>query len=96
MLNGMTAKIAISLPDEIVAHARAEVRKRAATSVSAWMAKAARAQAMADDLDAMLQEMLAETGGPLTAAEKRWADKVWSGKGPVPPPPPRPRRRKRT
>ncbi|HEX4381435.1 MAG TPA: hypothetical protein VH083_00720 [Myxococcales bacterium] len=35
---------------------------------------------MSDDLDSLLDEMLRETGGPLTPDEKAWADAALSGK----------------
>ena len=68
------AKIAISLPEPLVAHARQQVRRGRATSVSAYVAKAVAAQAENDDLSAMLDEMLAASGGPMTRAERAWAD----------------------
>lgn len=75
MLPGMTsAKIAISLPEPLVAHARKQVRRGRATSVSAYIAKAVAAQAENDDLSAMLDAMLAASGGPMTRAERGWAD----------------------
>jgi Arc/MetJ-type ribon-helix-helix transcriptional regulator len=70
-----TAKLAISLPARLAEHARRAVRTGRAASVSAYLAKALEAQVMQDDLDAMLDEMLAETGGPPTAAERRRAER---------------------
>jgi Arc/MetJ-type ribon-helix-helix transcriptional regulator len=69
-----TTKIAVSLPRELVDGARRAVRRRSARSVSAYVADALRAKAKLDDLATLLDEMLAETGGPLTAAETRAAD----------------------
>src|SRR4051794_8368619 len=72
---GMTAyaKIAVSLPLQAAEHARRAVRAGRATSVSAYVAEAIENKAKLDDLAALLGEMLAETGGPPSAAERRWA-----------------------
>lgn len=74
-MTGMTrAKIAVSLPPELVAKAQRAVQEGRAASVSAYVAMALQNQAINDDLLGMLDEMLAETGGPLTAPERRAAD----------------------
>ena len=74
---GMTAsKLAISLPAALVARARRAVDKGRAASVSAYIAAALEEKTKHDDLAELLQEMLAQTGGPLTAAERRSADKA--------------------
>jgi hypothetical protein len=73
----MTAtKIAVSLPDVLVSRARRAVAQGRAESVSAYIASALVEKAKLDDLGALLKEMLAETGGPLTPAERRAADDV--------------------
>jgi Arc/MetJ-type ribon-helix-helix transcriptional regulator len=78
MLHGMTAeKIAVSLPPEAVARARAAVKEGRAASVSAYVAAALDEKAKLDDLRSMLDEMLAETGGPLTARERRAAARAF-------------------
>lgn len=71
-----TAKIAISLPTALAERARTAVRKGRAASVSAYVAAALEEKAKLDDLASLLDEMLAESGGPLTAAERRAADKA--------------------
>jgi Arc/MetJ-type ribon-helix-helix transcriptional regulator len=71
-----TAKIAISLPAALAKRARRAVRAGRAASMSAYVAKALEEKVMNDDLAAMLDEMLEETGGPLTAAERRRADRL--------------------
>jgi Arc/MetJ-type ribon-helix-helix transcriptional regulator len=63
------AKIAVSLPQDVLAKARAAVDSGRAASVSAYVADAVRERTEADELAVMLDEMLAETGGPLTDAE---------------------------
>lgn len=77
MITGMTTtKIAVSLPSDLVDGARRAVRRKSARSVSAYVAEALRTKAKLDDLASLLDEMLAETGGPLTAAETRAADEA--------------------
>jgi len=44
--------------------------------VSAYVAGAVAKQAENDDLAGMLDEMLATSGGPMTRAERAWADRV--------------------
>lgn len=67
------AKIAVSLPPELVERARAEVEAGRAASVSAYVAAALEQKVLLDDLGSLLDEMLAESGGPLSAAERRAA-----------------------
>lgn len=75
MIDGMTtAKIAVSLPKALVEQTRRAVRLGRARSVSAYVADAVAEKSKLDDLADLLAEMLAETGGPLTAAERRAAD----------------------
>ena len=74
MMPGMTlAKIAITLPRDLVASARAAVKRGRATSVSAYVASAVRRKVQDDDLMALFDELLAETGGPSTSAERKQA-----------------------
>jgi Arc/MetJ-type ribon-helix-helix transcriptional regulator len=73
--NGMTTqKIAISLPGKLVDRARSAVRKGRVSSVSAYVAAALEEKSKLDDLEGLLQEMLAETGGRLSALEREGAD----------------------
>ena len=77
MLDGMTAlKIAVSLPEPLVAHVRKQVKRGRAASVSAYVAEALAQKAESDDLAAMLEEQLAATGGPITRSERAWADRA--------------------
>lgn len=81
MISGMTTrKIAVSLPADLVDAANEAVREGRAASVSAYVAAAMADKVLRDDLTAMLDGMLAETGGPLTAAERRRADTILSRK----------------
>jgi antitoxin ParD1/3/4 len=77
MIDGMTtSKIAVSLPAELVDQAQRAVAEGRAASVSAYVARALEEQAKLDDLSSLLQEMLQETGGPLSAAERDEADRA--------------------
>jgi hypothetical protein len=69
-------KIAVSLPSRAAERARHAVRRGQATSVSAYIAEAIEEKAKLYDLAALLDEMLAASGGPLTAAERRAADRT--------------------
>jgi hypothetical protein len=44
--------------------------------VSAYVARALEEQTKLDDLASLLDEMLDETGGPLTASERKAADRA--------------------
>ena len=70
-----TEKIAVSLPKEVADRARQAVRRGHAASVSAYVAAALEEKVKQDDLSTLLAEMLMETGGPLSAAERRAADR---------------------
>jgi hypothetical protein len=69
-------KIAVSLPWRAAESARRAVRQGRASSVSAYVAVAIEEKAKLDDLATLLDEMLAASGGPLTAAERRAADRA--------------------
>lgn len=76
MIFGMTReKIAVSLPAELVRAAKNAVEAGRAASVSGYV-EAALAAHLANEDDAWIDEMLAETGGPLTPEEIAWADRV--------------------
>lgn len=78
---GMTrkAKIAVSLPADLVKAAKSAVRRGRAPNVSAYVADALEDKVVLDDLRSLLDEMLAETGGPLTRAERTTADRILRG-----------------
>ena len=71
----MTKKIAVSLPDELVAAARRAVDDGRAASVSAYVAAALARQVREDDVTALLAEMRAEHGAP-SSEDYAWADEV--------------------
>lgn len=74
----MTAfeKIAVSLPVRAVQGARRAVLRGRAKSVSAYIASAVEEKEKLHDLAALLDEMLAASGGPLTSAERHSADRT--------------------
>ena len=72
----MTAKLAVRVPEQFVARARHAVAQGRAASVSAYVADALQQKSNLDDLESMLEQMLAGNGGPLTDAETLAADKV--------------------
>ena len=81
MIVGMTtAKIAVSLPKGLLQGARKAVRAGRAASMSAYVTSALEEKVKLDSLGELLDEMLSETGGPLTAAERRAADRALFGK----------------
>lgn len=69
-----TEKIAVSLPKPIAERARRAARRRSG-SLSAYVARALEEKVKLDDLSSLLEEMLEETGGPLTRTERKAADK---------------------
>ena len=68
-------KIAISLPTRAAEHVRRAVRTGQAKSASAYIADAIEERAKTETLEEMLDRMLVESGGPMTTAEARWADR---------------------
>jgi Arc/MetJ-type ribon-helix-helix transcriptional regulator len=68
----MTTKVAISLPDDLVAAARQAVADGRAASVSAFVADAIEEQGRYEQLSALLSEMTADEGPP-TDEDRLWA-----------------------
>lgn len=82
MLLGMTKeRIAVTVPPALVARARLAVRRGRAETVSAYVSAALEEKLKLDDLAGMLEEMLAETGGPLSTREIESADRALGVKG---------------
>ena len=71
-----TYKIAVSLPKLVADRARRAVQRGSAPSVSAYVTAALEEKLKGDELATLLAEMLEESGGPLTAAERRAADRM--------------------
>jgi Arc/MetJ-type ribon-helix-helix transcriptional regulator len=79
MVNGMgsTTKFTITLDNAQFEEIKRIVAAGQAPSVSAFVKKAIdTALNDAQGWDRMLNEMLEATGGPMTDAERRWADKI--------------------
>ena len=72
MIAGMTTKIAVSLPDEQVAAARAAVAEGRAPSVSAYVSEALARRSAEEDLLELLEEDEA-VGEPATEDHRAWA-----------------------
>jgi hypothetical protein len=71
-----TQKIAVTIPGDVLARARRSAHRERATSLSAYVSAALEQKSTMDDLARLLDEMLAQSGGPLTPAERRRADQV--------------------
>ncbi len=74
-----TSKIAVSVPSEVLTRARAAVRRGRGQSLSAYVSAALDQKLMQDELDELLDQMLSESGGPLTRAELRRARETLRG-----------------
>ncbi len=73
MTTSMTmVKITVSLPEELVAQAKAAVAAGRAASVSGYVAEAMFELGEFDE-DAFMAQMWEEAGGPPTEEEMRWA-----------------------
>ena len=68
----MTTKIAISLPDEVLAGARRAVNDGRASSLSGYIAATLAERQDYEDLASLLAEMAAEAGAP-SKTDRRWA-----------------------
>ncbi|HEY7391278.1 MAG TPA: ribbon-helix-helix domain-containing protein [Bryobacteraceae bacterium] len=72
-----STKITITLPDRQLEEIRKHVAARDASSVSGFIQRAVQKSLENEAaLQAMLDEMLQETGGPLTAKERTWARRM--------------------
>lgn len=76
MMFSMTtkAKIAVTLPRELVESARAAVAAGRSGSVSAYVADALREKTERDELEELLAELLTDSGGQLTDREREEVD----------------------
>jgi hypothetical protein len=66
----------VSLPKGLAARVRKAVHMGRASSVSAYVASALEEKVKLHASAALLDAMLAESGGPLTTAERRAADRA--------------------
>jgi Arc/MetJ-type ribon-helix-helix transcriptional regulator len=69
---GMTTKIAVSLPDDLVAEAKAAVAAGRSASVSAYIAEAMRGVSRRETLREVLDDIFDEIGHP-TPERRAWA-----------------------
>jgi hypothetical protein len=69
------ARIAITVPRDVLADAKRAVREKRASSVSAYFAESARARGRKDEIRRMLAEMESEHGRP-SAEDYAWARRV--------------------
>jgi hypothetical protein len=81
-------KIAVTVDTDVLRRAKRAVKSGQAPSLSAFVNNAIREKVVDEDLMQMLDEMLERTGGPLTPAERRDAERSLYGRN-------RGRRRKR-
>ena len=70
------AKVAITVSPATLAKAKKAVKEGRAASVSAFFEAAVAHRESREDIMKMLDEMLDETGGPLTAAERTDAERL--------------------
>jgi Arc/MetJ-type ribon-helix-helix transcriptional regulator len=73
----MSARITVSLPDDLVASAAAAVAAGRATSVSAYVATAMREKVERESVAELLAEWRTEAG-PLTTADENWVQDALS------------------
>jgi Arc/MetJ-type ribon-helix-helix transcriptional regulator len=83
MMSSMTTKIAVSLPDEQVAAARAAVQAGQVPSVSAYVSQALAQRTANEELLAMLDADDAELGPP-AAEQYAWARRALGLDPPLP------------
>lgn len=73
------AKTTITIDADVLEQVRASVASGAATSISAYIEHAVRGQLAAEtEFDAVVEDILAATGGPATTAEKAAAESLLS------------------
>jgi hypothetical protein len=68
-----TTRVTVTVPAAVLEAARSDVQRGAARSLSAWITQAAEAKARTETLNYVLDDLLADTGGPLTDEEIAWA-----------------------
>jgi hypothetical protein len=70
-----TSKIAITIPEEQLAHVHREIRAGRAESVSGYIARALAEQERRESLRDLLKDLIAAHGEP-TREDKKWAKSV--------------------
>jgi hypothetical protein len=74
-----SVKVAVSLPRETFDRAKRAISRGRAASLSAYVTAALEQKATFDELGDLLDEMLAETGGPMTRVEQKRIDRLIRG-----------------
>ena len=73
-----TKKITVTLDEDAVAQIKQLVERGDSPSVSAFVQRAVQSQFDADAIwDATLDQLLEETGGPITDEERAEIDRLW-------------------
>jgi Arc/MetJ-type ribon-helix-helix transcriptional regulator len=75
----ITAKVALTVPKEVLDRARLAVKRGKAASPSAYVTRALEHMVKEDDFDALLDEKLQRSGGPVTEQEARRIDAILDG-----------------
>ncbi|MFN7919404.1 MAG: ribbon-helix-helix domain-containing protein [Bryobacteraceae bacterium] len=79
----MATRISVTLDDDQLKDVRALVRKGKAKTVSAFVKQAVKAALQdTNPVPKWLEELLEQTGGPLTDEEREWADSILEPKQP--------------
>jgi hypothetical protein len=71
-----TRKVAISVPEETLRRAKLHAKAIRSRGLSAYVSEALAEKVMTDDLSALFEEILAESGGPATRREIERADRA--------------------
>jgi len=73
------AKIAITLPQPLLAKVKGAVKRGRASSVSAFVSEALEARVREDSLAGLVRELIAEHGEP-SRKDRAWAERVLAPK----------------
>jgi len=74
-----TRKVTITMPENVLRQARAEVAAGRATNLSAYVSEVLAERAQHDRIEGVVNAILAETGGEATASERAWGRAVREG-----------------
>ena len=74
-----TRKVTITMPEDILRQARAEVAAGRAANLSAYVSEVVAERAQHDRIEDVVDAILAETGGEATASERTWVRAVLEG-----------------
>lgn len=71
-----TQKVTITMPEDVLLQARAEVAAGRAANLSSYVSEVVAERAQHDRIDDIVDAILAETGGEATESERAWAKAV--------------------